>query len=47
MIIAADLNDTPSLQKFSSMYAIAWNGITSEDQLGDEENRPLAVGSRL
>ena len=47
MIIAADLNDTPSLQKFSSMYTIAWNAATAEDQLHDEENRPLAVGARL
>lgn len=47
MIIAADLNDNPNLQKFSSMYNIAWNGITSESDLGDQENRPLAVGSRL
>lgn len=47
MIIAADLEDTGSLQKFSSMYSIAWNGITTEDELNDEENRPLAMGSRL
>lgn len=47
MIIAADLGDKESLQKFSSMYSTSWNGITTEDQLDDEENRPLAVGSRL
>jgi hypothetical protein len=47
MIIAADLADTPSLQKFSSMYSVAWAAITSEDDLGDEENRPLAMGARL
>lgn len=47
MIIAADLLDTESLKKFSSMYQISWDGITNEDQLGDEENRPLAIGSRL
>lgn len=47
MIIAADLADTPSLQKFSSMYSVAWAAATSEDQLHDEENRPLAMGARL
>lgn len=47
MIIAADLGDTVSLQKFSSMYAVAWGATTSEDQLVDEENRPLAMGARL
>lgn len=47
MIIAADLVDTTSLQKFSVMFTAAWNSITTEDQLGDEENRPLAMGSRL
>lgn len=47
MIIAADLEDTTSLQKFSAMYTAAWNAVTNEDQLGDEENRPLAMGARL
>ena len=47
MIIAADLADTVAVQKFSSMYSVAWNGIVNEGQLRDEENRPLAVGSRL
>ena len=47
MIIAADLADTVAVQKFSSMYSVAWNGIVNESQLRDEENRPLAVGSRL
>jgi hypothetical protein len=47
MIIASDLNDKPSYDKFASMYSIGWNAITSEDQLVDEENRPLAMGSRL
>jgi len=47
MIVAADLEDNVSLQKFSSMYKTAWDSITNEDQLNDEENRPLAVGARL
>ena len=47
MIVASDLEDTTSFQKFASMYNTAWNSIVSEDQLVDEENRPLAVGGRL
>lgn len=47
MIIAGDLQDTASLQKFSSMYAVAWAAIGNDSQLVDEENRPLAMGARL
>lgn len=47
MIIAADLADTAAVQKFSSMYTISWNGISAMSNQLDEENRPLAVGSRL
>lgn len=46
-IIAGDLADTVSLQKFSAMHAVGWNAITSESDLQDQENRPLAMGSRL
>lgn len=47
MIIASDLNDKPSYDKFASMYSVAWNAITTDSDLVDEENRPLAMGSRL
>jgi hypothetical protein len=47
MIIASDLNDKSSFDKFASMYSIAWAAIDSDSQLVDEENRPLAMGSRL
>lgn len=46
MIVAEDLADAVSLAKFTKMYAEAWSGATAEDQLRDEENQPLAMGSR-
>lgn len=46
-IIAGDLQDQASLQKFAAMYSAASAAMFGEDQLNDEENRPLSVGSRL
>lgn len=49
MIITADLGPeaAATVQKFASMYAEAWGNAVADDQLKDEENRPLAMGSRL
>lgn len=46
-IIAGDLADQVSLQKFSAMYTVGWNSISTESDLRDQEHRPMAMGARL
>lgn len=47
MIIAEDLGDALSLQKFSKMYAEAWGNAIGDSIIRETEGDPIHIGGRL